>query len=251
MSRILLIEDEIELAENIATILEINGYTVTTAFNGKEGLRLAREMNPDLIISDIVMPEMNGYELLSELRNDPETASVPLIFLTAKVDYKDLRYGMELGADDYIYKPFKAAQLIGAVRTRLQRLDMMKTGTVQSSQGIEEDKYRTDDVILLEINGMPVFTKIMTICCIQSERQYTKVYLQNGKSVLKRKSLNEWVQILPAAFIRVHRSFIINVNFIKKIEKLSPSQYRILLSNEIKVISSRRYTNKLKSLYSV
>jgi two-component system, OmpR family, alkaline phosphatase synthesis response regulator PhoP len=119
--KILIIEDELQIRENIQEILELTGFTAITAANGLLGLQIARSSNPDLILCDITMPEMDGYGVLQELRQDPLTAMLPLIFLTAKVDRHDLRQGMELGADDYLTKPFEAEELLRAIDSRLSR----------------------------------------------------------------------------------------------------------------------------------
>ena len=105
MKKILLIEDNPEMRENTAEILEFAGYQVSAAVNGREGIQKAREENPDLILCDIMMPEMDGYAVLFLLNKDPKTAGVPFIFLTAKADKSEMRKGMNLGADDYLTKP--------------------------------------------------------------------------------------------------------------------------------------------------
>ncbi len=121
MAKILVIEDEAAVRANILTILDSGGYESAGAENGREGLDAARRALPDLILCDIMMPEMDGYAVLRALRQDRETATIPLIFLTAKVERADVRQGMELGADDYITKPFRRLDLLQAISARLQR----------------------------------------------------------------------------------------------------------------------------------
>jgi DNA-binding response OmpR family regulator len=121
MPRILVIEDEPTILENILQTLELEHFEVRGAPNGLIGIQLAREHSPDLVICDIMMPEMDGYEVLAELRNDPRTALVPVIFLTARVSRADLRRGMNLGADDYVTKPFTVPELLEAIRARLEK----------------------------------------------------------------------------------------------------------------------------------
>ncbi|WP_128548245.1 response regulator [Larkinella soli] len=120
--RILLIEDSYQIRENIAELLKLNGYEVQTAGNGPAGVALASRYPPDLILCDIMLPEMDGYGVLENIRNDPALAHVPFIFLTAKADMRDLRRGMVLGADDYLTKPFHIVDLLMAVESRLKRL---------------------------------------------------------------------------------------------------------------------------------
>ena len=118
---ILVIEDEAQVRYNIQQILELSDYRVLTAENGRVGLQLARNMIVDLIICDVMMPEMDGYQVVAALRENDVTATIPFIFLSAKVERSDLRMGMELGADDYLTKPFLAEELIKAVENRFER----------------------------------------------------------------------------------------------------------------------------------
>lgn len=119
--KILLIEDNAEMAENISSILQLAKYDVTHAANGKIGVDLAQKDPPDLIICDIMMPELDGYGVLHILNNDADTASIPFIFLTAKADKGDFRAGMNLGADDYITKPFDSEVLLLKIKAILKR----------------------------------------------------------------------------------------------------------------------------------
>jgi len=121
MKTILIIEDQPDMRENIATILEMEDHAVLTAENGREGIEMAREEKPDLILCDVMMPEMDGHEVLNALRADRTIAGTPFIFLTAKGEKRDLRQGMNLGADDYLTKPVSAPELLGAIGARLER----------------------------------------------------------------------------------------------------------------------------------
>jgi CRP-like cAMP-binding protein len=125
--KILLIEDNAEMAENISSILQLAKYDVTHAPNGKIGVDKAQQTHPDLILCDVMMPELDGHGVLHILNKDPETASIPFIFLTAKADRSDFRQGMNLGADDYITKPFDGLDLLKVVETRLRKNELMKT----------------------------------------------------------------------------------------------------------------------------
>ena len=121
MSRILVIEDEESVRQNILELLTTECFDVTYAENGKTGLQRAKERIPDLILCDAMMPELDGYGVISNLRQNPDTAIVPFIFLTARTEQKDFRYGMNLGADDYLTKPFSRQDLLAAIRRRLSR----------------------------------------------------------------------------------------------------------------------------------
>ncbi|OLP16570.1 hybrid sensor histidine kinase/response regulator [Leptolyngbya sp. 'hensonii'] len=121
MTKILVIEDEPIIRESIVEILELDGYDVIAAENGRVGLQVAKTQMPDLVLCDIEMPELNGYQFLSTLRQDWDTATIPVIFLTAKVSRSDIRQGMTLGAEDYLTKPFTVDELRQAVTSQLQK----------------------------------------------------------------------------------------------------------------------------------
>ncbi len=121
MKKILVIEDEVETLKNLVLMLEMEGFAPLSAPNGRAGIAVARRELPDVILCDVSMPEMDGYAVLETLRADSATVSIPFIFLTAKGDKKDLRIGMNLGADDYLTKPAGAEDVLCAIRSRLQR----------------------------------------------------------------------------------------------------------------------------------
>jgi two-component system alkaline phosphatase synthesis response regulator PhoP len=125
MYKILIIEDTDDVRKNIQEILELENFKTIVAENGRIGVDLATKEYPDLIISDISMPEMDGYQVLATLRNNPETSITPFIFLTAQSIHQDRRQGMELGANDYLTKPFTCDELLNAVRTQLDRSEIM------------------------------------------------------------------------------------------------------------------------------
>lgn len=118
---ILLIEDDITVRENTAELLELSGYKVSTAANGKIGVEKTLQLLPDIIVCDVMMPEMDGYDVLYNVSNHESTQHIPFIFLSAKTDHKDIRKGMDLGADDYLTKPFEEEDLVSAIESRLAK----------------------------------------------------------------------------------------------------------------------------------
>lgn len=120
-TRILVVEDERPMRRNLVTILKLESFDVIEADNGRQGLAAAREHRPDLILCDITMPGLDGHGVLRELRADPRTAGIPLVFLTARGQKNDFRTGMNLGADDYLVKPVQIEELLQAIETRLRR----------------------------------------------------------------------------------------------------------------------------------
>jgi two-component system sensor histidine kinase/response regulator len=121
MPKILVIEDEQPLLNDIMEMLEYSSYEVSGTGDGSEALEFARQHRPDLILCDIMMPVVDGYEVLKQLRQHPATATIPFIFITAKADRDSMRQGMSMGADDYLTKPFTFDELTSAINTRLQR----------------------------------------------------------------------------------------------------------------------------------
>ncbi|MBL0740503.1 response regulator [Chryseolinea lacunae] len=137
MKKILLIEDNPDVRENTSEILTLAGYDVKTAPNGKVGVDLAQKEQPDLIVCDIMMPELDGYGVLHILSKKEETAGIPFIFLTAKTEKTDIRKGMNLGADDYLTKPFDDTDLLNAIEARLRKTAMQQKLYESTAEGLD------------------------------------------------------------------------------------------------------------------
>ena len=133
---ILVIDDNNDIRENTAEILELAGYKTFTAENGKRGVEMAMKEKPSVIVCDIMMPELDGYGVLHLLRKNPDTQNIPFIFLTAKTERGDFRKGMEMGADDYITKPFEDIELLNAVEIRLKKSEILEQNYASSPQGL-------------------------------------------------------------------------------------------------------------------
>ena len=135
---ILVIDDNTALRENTAEILELAGYKTFVAENGKQGVDLALAQKPSLIVCDIMMPELDGYGVLHLLRKNQDTQNIPFIFLTAKTERGDLRKGMEMGADDYVTKPFDDIELLNAIEVRLKKAEVLQHQYAASPQGLAQ-----------------------------------------------------------------------------------------------------------------
>lgn len=131
MKKILIIEDEAQTRRNLATILRMEGYDPVLAADGREGIDAALRERPALILCDVMMPALDGHNVISALREDTATAHIPFIFLTARGERADIRAGMNLGADDYLTKPVTATELIAAVEARLVREEHRPPGKFQ------------------------------------------------------------------------------------------------------------------------
>ena len=136
---ILVIDDNKDIRENTAEILDLAGYKTFMAENGKKGVEIALKEKPSLIVCDIMMPELDGYGVLHLIRKNEDTEQIPFIFLTAKTERNDFRKGMEMGADDYITKPFEDIELLNAVEIRLKKASILK-------QNYEQGYPRTESI---------------------------------------------------------------------------------------------------------
>ena len=133
MKKILVIEDNQDVRENLAEILSLSGYEAITAENGKIGVEKAQKEDPDLILCDIMMPELDGYGVLHILSRQQKTADIPFVFLTAKAEKEDFRKGMSLGADDYIVKPFDDISLLQTIDARIQKSERLRQASTQGN----------------------------------------------------------------------------------------------------------------------
>jgi len=138
MKKVLLIEDNEDIRENMAEIIELAGYKVLTASDGKQGIEEALKSIPDIIICDIMMPVLDGYGVIHMLQKNETTRNIPFIFLTAKAERAEIRKGMELGADDYITKPFNGTELLNAIESRLRKSDLLKQSITPDINGLNQ-----------------------------------------------------------------------------------------------------------------
>jgi len=170
MKKILLIEDNEAMRENTAEMLELANYKVVTAANGKIGVEMAKSEMPDLIICDIMMPELDGYGVLYYLSKDPITASIPFIFLSAKAEQSEIRKGMNMGADDYLTKPFEELDLLAAIESRLKKSEAIQKDYQEGEEGLFE--------FISDARGLAALTEL-------SEDRKSRVY--HGKEIIFRE----------------------------------------------------------------
>lgn len=184
MKKILLIEDNSDIRENTAEILELANYQVTTAKNGKEGVELALKEKPDLIICDIMMPVLDGYGVFHLLHKNPKTLDTPFIFLSAKTERSDIRKGMAMGADDYITKPFEGTELLEAVEGRLKKASLTKEKIAEGMEGLNQLMNATGgkDILKTFREGRNINKyKKKQIIFSEGNRPSRLFYIQKGK----------------------------------------------------------------------
>ena len=181
---ILIIDDNEEIRDNTAEILTLGGYRTITAENGKKGVEAALHDRPDLIVCDIMMPELDGYGVLHLLRKNPDTEDIPLIFLTAKAERSDLRKGMEMGADDYVTKPFEELELMNAIESRLRKQEVMQKKYHASGKGLSElaNDLRNSGMIKFELDNYnsEIYSKKQVIYS-EGKRPRFLYYVVKGK----------------------------------------------------------------------
>lgn len=172
MKKVLLIEDNAEIRENMAEILELSGYEALTAPDGRKGVALAFESNPDIIICDIMMPELDGYGVIHMLQKNASTQNIPFIFLTAKAERAEIRKGMELGADDYLTKPFNGTELLNAIESRLRKSEVLKQQLLPGLEGLNT---------LLNVSGKDIVKDLAETADVSTFKNKQVIYHEGGQ----------------------------------------------------------------------
>jgi DNA-binding LytR/AlgR family response regulator len=248
MKKLLIIEDETSIRENYSEIFEDEGYEVAGASCGIDGIKLAASFKPNLIICDIMMPGMDGFEVKIILSKHISTSSIPFIFLTGKSDIMDVQQAMKLGADDYITKPVSKTLLLELVSKRLQRIDVFKT--INTKKTKEDLALSLDEKIILKSGGKHLLITVNEIVIIKASNNYSEVVLSSGQKAMIKGSLKSWENKLPVKnFLRVHRNTIINLELIEKIESNQNGSYLVKLKYYPEIIQfSHRYSQKARKL---
>ncbi len=260
--RILLIEDDPTVRENIYELLTEEGFSVDPSEDGSDGLKLLKSKIFSVILCDIMLPNKTGYDLLKEFKDEFKSELPPFVFLTAKAERESFRFGMELGADDYITKPFTRDELLKSIDTQIK-----KRGLLLELQKSSEELYQADDVqkkaaarekksealdydstLFLDYQHQPKMIKIAEIVLIKSKKDYSEIITVNNIPYTIKRSMNKWMGILPPnKFLRVHRSYIVNKEFIVRIEKWFNYSYNIILKYvDEKITVSQRFSRSLR-----
>lgn len=186
MKHILLIEDDTTVRENTAELLELSNYEVTTAPDGKKGIAAAQDLRPHLIICDIMMPEVDGYGVLQALSQNAETAGIPFIFLSARTEHKDIRKGMNLGADDYLTKPFEEEELLSAIESRLAKVAIL--------QNTQEHTLKTGNVELHQLDDLRSVFK-----------NYELQSYKKGETIYEKGKAPRYFYLIKKGVVKVHQ----------------------------------------------
>ncbi|MGA7720577.1 MAG: response regulator [Ignavibacteriaceae bacterium] len=249
MKRLLIIEDDASNRENFCEIFMQEGYDVFGASCGKEGIELAASTRPDLIICDIMMPGIDGFEVKKMLDKNKNTSSIPFVYLTAKAEIKDVQYALELGADDYMIKPVSSARLLELVSKRLHRIDAIKQNN--DDKILDDTTLSLNEKIILKSGGKHILVNTNEIVIIKAFNNYCNITLSSGQKAIVKGTLKSWEKILPEkSFLRIHRSTIINLELIVKIESIINGSYVVSLKDYPHLIYfSQRYSQKIRKLF--
>jgi DNA-binding response OmpR family regulator len=202
MIKILIIEDNQDVRENTAEILELANYEVCTAEDGEKGVAMAKLIQPDVIICDIMMPELNGYDVLLHLNKDKKTAGIPFIFLTAKTERTDVRKGMNLGADDYLTKPFEESELLDAVASRIKKYSFLKKEFSKDIEGVNQffnEVSKSAGMESLSENRNVVHFNKKDILFMEGDAAHTLYFIQKG-SIKTHKTTESGKSLVTGLF---------------------------------------------------
>ncbi|MBN2169076.1 MAG: LytTR family transcriptional regulator DNA-binding domain-containing protein [Actinobacteria bacterium] len=238
---IMLVEDEPLISEMVSKSLRLEGYEVEVAGTGEEGLQKIQETFPDLVLLDVLLPKLDGWDVLARLRENPRTREVPVIMLTALSDEKSKVQGLRGGADDYVTKPFSALELVARVEAVLKRYERppskgFKPQQLPARKGEKIYLINIDDIVFINI-----------------ERDYTYLHTDSER-YLTNQTLSELENSLdPNKFFRAHRGYIVNLQKVKEITKIGTSSYELTLDSpdNIKIPMSRRQSTELKKLLNM
>jgi len=231
MNKILIVEDTLEIREEIFDILTMEGYTIFEAENGKTGFEIALKKNPDLIVSDILMPEMNGFEMFEKLKNNKKTKSIPLIFISAKGEKRDIRSAMNLGAEDYLTKPVNVNDLTNAVKSKIKKKliidkEIINKTTVLSDT-LKKQQQLLDNYSHLILDGIKPSQKniLELLAWTQQELEETNNFRDSNIKIEEK-----WSKLKYTEYKSINTNAIAK-QVIHKIEK--PSHIRITISTKL------------------
>jgi len=246
--RILLIEDDPTITNVVELNLRLENYDVYLASDGEEGLKMVEEVDPDLVILDVMMPKMDGWQVLMELKSREDTRDIPVIMLTAMGDERSRVIGLRGGADDYISKPFSPLELTARVKVVLDRVGRARR-LARQAPGTGEALL---DKIAVQKGDTIKLIPTDEIYYIDTKHEYANIHTYN-ESYLTNYTLSELEKMLHRDFFRTHRSFIVNLKKVSQIVRLSRSSFLMVLTDEkqSKIPVSRRQAAALKELLGI
>ncbi|KAB2845921.1 MAG: response regulator [Melioribacteraceae bacterium] len=253
MKKILIIEDDKNIKEALLEIFREMNYEPVAFTSAEEGVKYIDKNIPDLIICDIQLPGIDGFKFLEKIKKDDRLKLMPFIFLTARAEKEDWRKGMNIGADDYIIKPFKLAELLYVVDSKIGKYDELKSLIKSKKKDAEIEIFSMDNKLQkLDKNSFKQF-QIKEIILIEAADQYTNLFLTNSRKLLIRKPIKDWEKILPGnIFLKAHRAYLVNKNFIENAGEVEPRNLTLQLKEIKKTINvSKRNISKIKKALQI
>jgi len=240
---VLVVEDDDLISEMVIKNLKLEGYQVEAAHDGEEGIRKAKAVNPDLVLLDVLLPRLDGWDVLTQLRENPRVRDIPIIMLTAVSDEKSKVQGLRGGADDYVTKPFSALELIARIEVVLKRAG--KAGSNSQGSTREQISARKGEKIYL--------VNVDDINFVSVQNNYTYLHTNNDR-LLANYTLAELEIILnPGRFFRAHRGYIVNLHQVKEIARVGNAMYELTVNDpaKSKIPVSRRQSSELRKLLNI
>ena len=237
---VLVVEDDALISDMVTKNLKLEGFLVETARDGEECLRKVKEVNPDLILLDVLLPRLDGWDVLARLRENPREKDIPIIMLTALSDERSKVQGLRGGADDYVTKPFSALELMARVEAVLKRTGRRARLSPESLRS-QIPVRKGDKIYLLNADDI----NIVTI-----RREYTYAHTDEGRFLTNHSMAQLERRLDPTKFFRAHRGYIVNLQKVKEITKAGASSYELTLSDPTnsKIPVSRRQSAELRKL---
>lgn len=250
MEKILIVEDDLSIRDTLMDILELSGYHTIAAKNGKEGYDSILENSPDLVLCDVDIPEIDGFELLSSINQRLKDGIVPpFIFLTAKSDTQNLRQGMALGADDYILKPFNQVYVLEIIRMRLDKRKALMKSTKENSKEYDLDFGKANKLAIPCKDGL-ILVPFDDIVKCQVEGVHCTFHLDNGKTILVLRAMEEFEEtLITNHFLKVHKSTVVNVKHAQKY--IQGKEERLIMSDGSVVYVATIYKDELMKALGV
>jgi DNA-binding response OmpR family regulator len=240
---VLVVEDDALISDMVTKNLKLEGFLVETARDGEECLRKVKEVNPDLILLDVLLPKLDGWEVLTNLREDPREKDIPIIMLTALSDERSKVQGLRGGADDYVTKPFSALELMARVEAVLER-NKRKARLSPESLRSQIPFSKGGKIYLLNVDD---------INFINIRREYTYAHTDEGRFLANHSLVQLEKMLDPSKFFRAHRGYIVNMRKVKEIAKSGSSSYEITMGDPAnsKIPVSRRQSTELRKLLDI
>ena len=238
---VLVVEDDAHVNEMITSVLKLEGYRVESARSGEEGLKKIREVGPDLVMLDVLLPRLDGWDVLSKIRSDPSTSDIPVIILTALSDEKSKVQGLRGGADDYITKPFGTLEVTARVEAVLKRSGRSSGGRAFRSQ---IPARKGEKIVLVNTDDIN-FAKV--------QRNYTYIHTDSDR-YLTNHTLSQLEQMLDKEkFFRAHRGYIVNLRKVREISRTGTSTLELTMDDPAgtRIPMSRRQSAELKRLLNI